>query len=114
VLLIFQALDAAGKDGTIRHVFSGINPCGLHVASFKQPSRTEVAHDFLWRTTAALPERGTIAVFNRSYYEEVLVVRVHPEFLAAQRLPDRLRPPSGPHASERSSSTSGTSPSRAP
>ena len=92
VLLIFQALDAAGKDGTIRHVFAGINPCGLHVASFKQPSRTELAHDFLWRTTAALPERGTIAVFNRSYYEEVLVVRVHPEFLAAQRLPERPSP----------------------
>jgi PPK2 family polyphosphate:nucleotide phosphotransferase len=92
VLLIFQALDAAGKDGTIRHVFSGINPCGLHVASFKQPNRTEVAHDFLWRTTAALPEHGTIAVFNRSYYEEVLVVRVHPEFLAAQRLPESPSP----------------------
>jgi PPK2 family polyphosphate:nucleotide phosphotransferase len=91
LLLVFQALDAAGKDGTIRHVFAGINPCGLHVASFKQPSRAELAHDFLWRTTAELPERGTIAVFNRSYYEEVLVVRVHPTFLAAQRLPD---PPS--------------------
>jgi PPK2 family polyphosphate:nucleotide phosphotransferase len=89
VLLIFQALDAAGKDSTIRHVFDGVNPCGLQVAAFKQPSRTELAHDFLWRTTARLPERGTVTIFNRSYYEEVLVVRVHPEFLAAQKLPTR-------------------------
>jgi PPK2 family polyphosphate:nucleotide phosphotransferase len=88
VLLVFQALDAAGKDGTIRHVFAGVNPSGLHVASFKQPSSRELAHDFLWRTTAQLPERGSIAIFNRSYYEEVLVVRVHPEFLAAQHLPE--------------------------
>jgi PPK2 family polyphosphate:nucleotide phosphotransferase len=88
VLLVFQALDAAGKDGTIRHVFTGVNPCGLRVASFKQPSRRELAQDFLWRTTAELPERGSIAIFNRSYYEEVLVVRVHPEFLDAQRLPE--------------------------
>jgi PPK2 family polyphosphate:nucleotide phosphotransferase len=87
VLVIFQALDAAGKDGTIRNVFTGVDPCGLRVTSFKQPSRTELAHDFLWRTTAALPERGTIGIFNRSYYEEVLVARVHPEILAAQRLP---------------------------
>jgi PPK2 family polyphosphate:nucleotide phosphotransferase len=87
VLVIFQALDAAGKDGTIRNVFTGVDPCGLRVTSFKQPSRTELAHDFLWRTTAGLPERGTIGVFNRSYYEEVLVARVHPEILAAQRLP---------------------------
>lgn len=88
VLLVFQALDAAGKDSTIRHVFSGVNPCGLHVTAFKQPSRRELAHDFLWRTTPHLPERGAVAIFNRSYYEEVLVVRVHPEYLAAQHLPD--------------------------
>jgi PPK2 family polyphosphate:nucleotide phosphotransferase len=87
VLLVFQALDAAGKDSTIRHVFAGVNPCGLHVTAFKQPSRRELTHDFLWRTTAHLPERGSVAIFNRSYYEEVLVVRVHPELLAAQRLP---------------------------
>jgi PPK2 family polyphosphate:nucleotide phosphotransferase len=92
VLLVFQALDAAGKDGTIRHVFTGVNPNGLNVASFKQPSREELAHDFLWRTTARLPERGHITIFNRSYYEEVLVVRVHPEYLAAQRLPEPLSP----------------------
>jgi len=89
VLLIFQAMDAAGKDSAIHHVFAGVNPCGLNVISFKQPSRRELAHDFLWRTTASLPERGTVAIFNRSYYEEVLVVRVHPEFLAAQKLPTR-------------------------
>jgi PPK2 family polyphosphate:nucleotide phosphotransferase len=88
VLLIFQALDAAGKDGTIRHVFAGVNPGGLRVAAFKQPSREELAHDFLWRTSRQLPERGSITIFNRSYYEEVLVVRVHPNFLDAQRLPD--------------------------
>ncbi|HUQ50740.1 MAG TPA: PPK2 family polyphosphate kinase [Gammaproteobacteria bacterium] len=88
VLLVFQALDAAGKDGTIQHVFSGVNPSGLHVASFKQPTSRELAHDFLWRTTAELPERGSIAIFNRSYYEEALVVRVHPEYLAAQKLPE--------------------------
>lgn len=88
VLFVFQALDAAGKDGAIRHVFAGVNPSGLRVAAFKQPSRLELAHDFLWRTTPHLPERGSIAIFNRSYYEEVLVVRVHPEYLAAQRLPE--------------------------
>jgi len=88
VLIVLQALDAAGKDGAIRHVFAGVNPNGLRVASFKQPSPLELAHDFLWRTTAQLPERGSIAIFNRSYYEEVLVVRVHPKFLDAQRLPD--------------------------
>jgi PPK2 family polyphosphate:nucleotide phosphotransferase len=88
VVVVFQALDAAGKDGAIRHVFDGVNPGGLHVAAFKQPSRQELAHDFLWRTARALPERGTIGIFNRSYYEEVLVVRVHPEFLEPQRLPD--------------------------
>jgi PPK2 family polyphosphate:nucleotide phosphotransferase len=93
MLIVLQALDAAGKDGTIRHVFKGVNPSGLHVAAFKQPSQRELEHDFLWRTTPALPERGAIAVFNRSYYEEVLVVRVHPELLAAQRLP--TAPPAG-------------------
>ncbi len=89
ILLIFQALDAAGKDGTIRAVLSGINPAGCQVAAFKQPSVEELDHDFLWRSVRHLPERGRIGVFNRSYYEEVLVVRVHPEFLEAQNLPDR-------------------------
>lgn len=89
VLVIFQALDAAGKDGTIRSVFSGVDPAGCQVFSFKTPSTEELDHDFLWRTTRNLPERGRIGIFNRSYYEEVLVVRVHPEYLAAQRLPDR-------------------------
>jgi PPK2 family polyphosphate:nucleotide phosphotransferase len=87
VLLIFQALDAAGKDSTIRAVLTGVNPAGCQVFSFKQPSAEELDHDFLWRTTRALPERGRIGVFNRSYYEEVLVVRVHPEILAGQKLP---------------------------
>ena len=87
VLLIFQAMDAAGKDSTIAHVMSGLNPQGCEVSSFKAPSTDELAHDFLWRTTLRLPQRGHIGVFNRSYYEEVLVVRVHPEILAAQRLP---------------------------
>lgn len=86
VLLVFQALDAAGKDSTIRHVLTGANPTGVRVVSFKRPSAAEVAHDFLWRTTLQLPERGIIGVFNRSYYEEVLVVRVHPQFLVPQRL----------------------------
>jgi PPK2 family polyphosphate:nucleotide phosphotransferase len=90
VLLIFQAMDAAGKDGTIKHVMSGVNPQGCQVYSFKVPTSEELDHDFLWRTTKCLPERGRIGIFNRSYYEEVLVVRVHPEFLAGQRLPDRL------------------------
>jgi PPK2 family polyphosphate:nucleotide phosphotransferase len=90
LLLIFQAMDAAGKDSTIKHVMSGINPQGVQVFSFKQPSAEELDHDFLWRTTRCLPERGRIGVFNRSYYEETLVVRVHPEFLAAQRLPPSL------------------------
>jgi PPK2 family polyphosphate:nucleotide phosphotransferase len=89
VLLIFQALDAAGKDGTIRAVLAGIDPMGCQVHSFKQPSLEELDHDFLWRTTVRLPERGRLGIFNRSYYEEVLVVRVHPEFLGAQRLPCR-------------------------
>jgi PPK2 family polyphosphate:nucleotide phosphotransferase len=88
LLLVFQAMDAAGKDGTIRAVLSGVNPAGCHVTSFKVPSAEELDHDFLWRTTRHLPERGRIGVFNRSYYEEVLVVRVHPEYLGAQRLPD--------------------------
>ncbi len=88
LLVILQALDTGGKDGVIRHVFDGVNPVGLHVASFKQPTALELQHDFLWRTTRELPARGRIAVFNRSYYEEVLVVRVHPELLEAQHLPD--------------------------
>ncbi len=90
LLLIFQAMDAAGKDGAIRHVMSGVNPQGCEVFSFKQPSAEELEHDFLWRTTCRLPERGRIGIFNRSYYEEVLVVRVHPEILRAQGLPDDL------------------------
>ncbi|MFH1195447.1 MAG: polyphosphate kinase 2 family protein [bacterium] len=88
LLLIFQAMDGAGKDSTIRAVMSGINPAGCQVYSFKQPSREELDHDFLWRTAKCLPERGRIGVFNRSYYEEVLVVRVHPEYLAGEKLPD--------------------------
>jgi PPK2 family polyphosphate:nucleotide phosphotransferase len=87
LLLIFQAMDAAGKDGAIKHVLTGVNPLGCQVSSFKQPSSEELDHDFLWRTTVRLPERGRIGIFNRSYYEEVLVVRVHPQYLAAQRLP---------------------------
>ncbi|MBW8366028.1 MAG: polyphosphate kinase 2 family protein [Rhizobium sp.] len=90
VLLIFQAMDAAGKDGAIKHVMSGINPQGCQVFSFKHPSATELEHDFLWRTTQSLPERGRIGIFNRSYYEEVLVVRVHPEILRSQGIPDGL------------------------
>jgi PPK2 family polyphosphate:nucleotide phosphotransferase len=87
VLLIFQAMDAAGKDGAIKHVFSGVNPQGCQVMSFKSPSSEELDHDFLWRCSKNLPERGRIGIFNRSYYEEVLVVRVHPEYLGAQHLP---------------------------
>jgi len=90
VLLIFQALDAAGKDGVIKHVMSGINPQGCQVYSFKAPSVEELDHDWLWRCVRVMPERGRIGVFNRSYYEEVLVVKVHPEFLAAQKLPPQL------------------------
>ncbi len=90
LLLIFQGMDSAGKDGAIRHVLSGINPAGCEVFSFKQPSTEEMQHDFLWRTTCRLPERGRIGVFNRSYYEEVLVVRVHPELLRSQRIPEEL------------------------
>lgn len=88
LLLVFQAMDAAGKDGTIRAVMSGVNPAGCQVYSFKQPSALELDHDFLWRTAKRLPERGRFGIFNRSYYEEVLVVRVHPEYLGAQKLPD--------------------------
>jgi len=87
LLLIFQAMDAAGKDGVIKHVMSGVNPQGCQVHSFKHPSAEELDHDFMWRTTRALPERGRIGIFNRSYYEEVLIVRVHPEILRAQNLP---------------------------
>jgi PPK2 family polyphosphate:nucleotide phosphotransferase len=87
LLLIFQALDAAGKDGTIKHIMSGVNPQGCQVFSFRQPSPEELDHDFLWRASRALPERGRIGIFNRSYYEDVLVVRVHPEFLDKQQLP---------------------------
>ena len=90
LLLIFQALDAAGKDGAIEHVMSGVNPQGCQVYSFKTPSERELQHDFLWRTTLDLPERGHIGIFNRSYYEEVLVVRVHPKILAGEKLPTSL------------------------
>lgn len=90
LLVILQAMDTAGKDGTIRHVFSGLNPQGCEVSSFKAPSQEELDHDFLWRVARELPERGRIGIFNRSHYEEVLVVRVHPEFLAAQHLPPRV------------------------
>ena len=97
VLLIFQGMDAAGKDGAIRHVMSGVNPQGCQVFSFKQPSADELEHDFLWRTTRRLPERGRIGIFNRSYYEEVLIVRVHPEILRARgfRMSCVTRKPSG-------------------
>lgn len=91
LLLVFQAMDAAGKDSTIRAVMKGIDPAGCHVYSFKQPSKEELDHDFLWRTSAHLPKRGHISIFNRSYYEEVLVVRVHPDWLGAQQLP--VQPP---------------------
>jgi PPK2 family polyphosphate:nucleotide phosphotransferase len=90
LLLIFQAMDAGGKDGAIKHVMSGVNPQGCQVFSFKHPSADELAHDFLWRTTRNLPERGHIGIFNRSYYEEVLIVRVHPQILAGESLPAKL------------------------
>lgn len=90
LLVIFQAMDAAGKDGTIKHVMSGVNPQGCQVTSFKVPSAEEIDHDFLWRTNKALPERGRIGIFNRSYYEEVLIVRVHQNLLAGQRIPEQL------------------------
>src|SRR5487761_945348 len=89
VLLIFQSMDAAGKDSSIKHIMSGINPQGCQVFSFKHPSANELEHDFLWRTTRNLPARGRIGIFNRSYYEEVLIARVHPEILANEGLPDR-------------------------
>jgi PPK2 family polyphosphate:nucleotide phosphotransferase len=90
LLLIFQAMDAAGKDSAIKHVMSGVNPQGCQVFSFKHPSAEELDHDFLWRTSRCLPERGRIGIFNRSYYEEVLIVRVHPEILRSQRLPEEV------------------------
>src|SRR5246500_4069845 len=90
LLLIFQAMDAAGKDGAIKHVMSGVNPQGCQVYSFKAPSAEELDHDYLWRTMKCVPERGRIGIFNRSYYEEVLVVRVHPELLQAERIPPSL------------------------
>ncbi len=90
LLVIFQAMDGAGKDSAIKHVMSGVNPQGCRVSSFKHPSAEELDHDFLWRTTRWLPERGQIGIFNRSYYEEVLIVRVHPEILRSQALPDEL------------------------
>jgi PPK2 family polyphosphate:nucleotide phosphotransferase len=93
VLIVLQAMDAAGKDGVVKHVMSGVNPQGCEVHSFKAPSADELAHDFLWRTTVRLPPRGKIGIFNRSYYEEVLVVRVHPELLAAQKLPPEVVSP---------------------
>src|SRR5882757_8156625 len=91
LLLVFQAMDAAGKDSVIEHVMSGVNPQGCQVTSFKVPSSEELDHDFMWRTTRALPERGRIGIFNRSYYEEVLVVRVHPQILQGQRLPGDVK-----------------------
>lgn len=91
LLVIFQALDAAGKDGAIKHVMSGLNPQGVTVTSFKSPSMEELDHDYLWRSMKNLPERGRIGIFNRSYYEEVLVVRVHPEFLERQQLPEKVK-----------------------
>src|SRR6187431_684310 len=91
VLLIFQAMDAAGKDSVIKHVMKGVNPQGCEVHSFKQPSEEELDHDFMWRTARRLPERGRIGIFNRSYYEEVLVVRVHPEWLTNQKLPSSAK-----------------------
>jgi PPK2 family polyphosphate:nucleotide phosphotransferase len=91
VLIVLQAMDAAGKDSAIKHVMSGLNPQGVQVVSFKHPSAEELDHDFLWRVAQKLPERGRIGIFNRSHYEEVLVVRVHPEILASQKLPDPLR-----------------------
>src|SRR6188474_107706 len=90
VLAVFQAMDAAGKDGAIKHVMSGVNPQGCQVHAFKAPSREELDHDFLWRIARALPERGRIGIFNRSHYEDVLVARLHPEILARQRLPDAV------------------------
>jgi len=90
LLLVFQAMDAAGKDGTIKHVMSGVNPQGCQVFSFKQPSQKELDHDFMWRYSRSVPERGRIGIFNRSYYEEVLVVRVHEQVLNRQKIPPQL------------------------
>src|SRR6202166_303343 len=90
ILMILQGMDAAGKDSTIKHVMSGVNPQGCQVHSFKAPTVEELQHDFLWRTTRSLPERGEIGIFNRPYYEEVLAVRVHPEFLAPEKIPTQL------------------------
>jgi len=98
LLIVFQAMDAAGKDSTIKHVMSGINPQGCQVYSFKQPSHLELNHDFLWRTTQCLPQRGMIGIFNRSYYEEVLVTRVHPELIVKQNLPGIAAPEDIPKA----------------
>jgi PPK2 family polyphosphate:nucleotide phosphotransferase len=92
ILVVFQAMDAAGKDGAIKHVLSGVNPQGCEVTSFKAPSVEELDHDFLWRCAKRLPERGRIGIFNRSYYEETIVVRVHPDYLAGQRLPTKVKP----------------------
>ena len=90
LLIIFQAMDAAGKDGAIKHVMSGLNPQGVHVSSFKQPSAEELDHDYLWRSMKQLPERGRIGIFNRSYYEDVLIVRVHPEILQSNSMPEKI------------------------
>ena len=91
LLIIFQAMDAAGKDGAIKHVMSGLNPQGVHVSSFKQPSAEELDHDYLWRSMKQLPERGRIGIFNRSYYEDVLIVRVHPQILQGKQLPEKIK-----------------------
>ena len=109
MLIVLQAMDAAGKDGTIKHVMSGVNPQGCQVFAFKKPSSEELDHNFLWRYMKALPERGRIGIFNRSYYEDVLVVRVHPELLEAQRLPgaDRYARASGKTATTTSTASSG-------
>ena len=108
VLLVLQGIDAAGKDGTIKHVMSGVNPQAVQVTSFKQPSADELNHDYLWRCQRALPGRGKIGIFNRSHYEEVLVVRVHRELLAAERMPGPGRRTSGSAATGRSTTGSGT------
>ena len=108
VLLVLQGIDAAGKDGTIKHVMSGVNPQAVEVRSFKQPSAEELDHDFLWRCQRALPGRGRIGIFNRSHYEEVLVVRVHPALLAAERMPAVCRSASGPGGTGRSTTGSAT------
>ena len=109
LLVVFQALDAAGKDSTIKHVMSGVNPQGVQVVSFKQPSSQELDHDFLWRTSKALPERGRIGIFNRSHYEEIVALRVHPEWLEKQKLPPGPRGrDSGPSVTRTSTRSSAT------